>query len=482
MGQGRDPDDIPTTTAASPGPQSDQLLVAGTRVGDYVIECWLADGGFASVYSAHHVVLSRRVALKMMNRSLLVSAGLIRRFQQEADLIQRIQHPNIVELYEIGSHQGQPFLAMEFLEGRDLRKEIQARGPLTPAEAMHVMEAVGGGLAAAHDLGVIHRDLKAANVMAVPDGDWFNFKLLDFGIAKLVDRGDPQRHSELTSTGLRLGTPWTMAPEQILGLPADARTDIYALGLLLYHLLTGQHPFSVARSEVEIEELQLWARPPNVSELAPVPPTVDAVVQRALRKDRVERYPDVRAFLTDLRQAMATSGPLAVARLATVGIGLYVEVHLAAGPPDDAVFADYDAVLAMARAVCERAPLHLELDGGSAFLGVTELPVDATAALGLRDSLLERALELRQTLASRCAAHPRVTAAVQVDVASLLRGGTQARYVGGDLLSPARWIRLTGECEPVPIRVTDAVVAGLQESFRLAPLAAPASGHRLLGR
>ena len=237
----------PTVAASLPEPTVEGLygqdFGPGAIIGDYVVEERHTRGGFAVIYRAHAVAggADRPVAIKVLRRDLATTETL-RRFEREAETLKRLRHPNIVEFLDYGQlTTGQPFMVLEWLEGRTLRAEIDQRGPLAPSDALAILEELGGALEAAHALGVIHRDIKADNVMALPQGEWFTVKLLDFGIAKLTL---PELRADMSTTIGVVGTPMTMAPEQILGEAVDPRTDVYGLGLLLYQLVTGRLPFT----------------------------------------------------------------------------------------------------------------------------------------------------------------------------------------------------------------------------------------------
>src|SRR5439155_24535545 len=175
------------------------------------------------------------------------------------------------------------------------------RGGLTAAQALRYLEAACDALRPANSAGVVHRDLKASNVAVVKDGGPPRVKLLDFGIAKLVRTAPGERG--LTAVGQRIGTPYAMAPEQIRGGAIDSRVDIYALGVLLYQLLTGRYPF-ISGDPVEMERLHVEAPPPRPSSMAPVSPEIDAIVLRCMEKDAARRFPDVAAFVDALREAV----------------------------------------------------------------------------------------------------------------------------------------------------------------------------------
>ena len=268
--------------------------------GAYVLKRELASGGGGTVYEAQHKILGRKVAVKILRRQLAASPQMVARFVQEARAVNMIKHPNIVDVSDFGElPDGRPFHVMELLEGTDLRSILTERGRFPPAEVLEILEPVCSALQAAHDHGIVHRDLKASNIF-VSNGPEKRVKLLDFGIAKLMhpDAAD----AGLTVVGTRLGTSYTMAPEQIRGEAIDPRTDIYALGVVLYHLLTGQYPFR-AETMTEIERQHLEAPPPRPSQLAAIPPALDAVVLRCMEKTADRRFPTVKAFIEALRDA-----------------------------------------------------------------------------------------------------------------------------------------------------------------------------------
>ncbi|HWU86965.1 MAG TPA: serine/threonine-protein kinase, partial [Kofleriaceae bacterium] len=222
---------------ASPADQ----LPPDHRVGDYVVDAALGEGGFSTVYAAHHHRTWDPVALKVLHRRWCLVPQIVARFLREAQVVQRLEHPNIVALHEVGWLDGsRPFLVMEYLDGLSLGRLINQRGSLPAHEALAYFEPVCHALGAAHRSGIVHRDLKASNVMVSHPGTPFWVKLIDFGIAKLVAPEIPR----LTRTGSQVGTMTAMSPEQIRGVQVDWRADIYALGVLLYQCVTGQRPFT----------------------------------------------------------------------------------------------------------------------------------------------------------------------------------------------------------------------------------------------
>ena len=273
----------------------------GSRIGDYVIERLIARGGCGNVYAAEHSVLGRRAALKILRRDLSSASDAVNRFVREARAVNAIRHPNIVDIYEFGRlSDGRPYHVMELIEGDELEAVLRNEGPFSPQRALEVLRPVVGAVEAAHKMGVIHRDLKASNIILGPQGA---VKLLDFGIAKLIDRS---AIGVTTSTpiGQHIGTPYAMAPEQIRGTAVDARTDVYALGVLLFQLLTGRVPFP-GDDNSEVERMHLVEDPPPPSKYVDVDAAIDEVVLRCMQKVPDARYPSARAFLDALEQAAA---------------------------------------------------------------------------------------------------------------------------------------------------------------------------------
>ena len=252
-------------------------LSPGEQVDDWIIVRALGGGGFGAVYEARHRATGQRVALKLLHAHLVAAPGVVARFHREATVIDRLRHPGIVELIAVGVAGGRPYLCMELLDGEDLAALVRRTGPMSGAQALAVLEPVCAALAAAHELGVVHRDVKASNVMVCGAGGARRVVLLDFGIAKLSDA----LAGDLTASHQSLGTPSCMAPEQVHGRAVDARCDVYGLGALAFFLLTGHMPFEDP-SLTMTQYLHLHARRPRVSAAAPVPPRVDDVVARAM--------------------------------------------------------------------------------------------------------------------------------------------------------------------------------------------------------
>src|SRR6266851_8982452 len=215
-------------------------LTPGTKLGPYEITAAIGAGGMGEVYRARDTRLGREVAIKVLPEALAKDADRLRRFEQEARTIAALNHPNILAIHDIGTHDGAPFLVSELLEGMTLREKLET-GPLPVRRAIEYALGLAQGLAAAHEKGIVHRDLKPENIFITRDG---RVKILDFGLAKLVRPRPEQQDQTQTASGMALGTPAYMAPEQARGQVADHRSDIFALGAVLYEMLAGRRPFA----------------------------------------------------------------------------------------------------------------------------------------------------------------------------------------------------------------------------------------------
>ncbi len=259
-------------------------MIGETLSGRFRIERLLGRGGMSSVWQAYDEELGRPVAIKLLHARRLESADSVDRFEREARTLALLAHPGIVTVIDRGETDGRPFIVCELVDGRDLHERIALEGRLPIAEALAIAVQVAAALAYAHARGVIHRDVKPHNVLLTADG---HAKLTDFGIARVDDA------PALTNPGRVLGTGDYVAPEQAQGHPLDGRADIYSLGALLYHCLTGGPPYR-GTSFVEIAEQHLRAPVPDVQARCPeASDGVAAIVARALAKDRDDRFADV---------------------------------------------------------------------------------------------------------------------------------------------------------------------------------------------
>jgi eukaryotic-like serine/threonine-protein kinase len=222
-------------------------LPSGARLGHFEIKYQLGAGGMGEVYLAQDMKLDRKVALKILPADLAADVDLMRRFTQEAKSAAAINHPNIAHIYEIGEDGGTNFIVMEFIDGITLREQMR-QPSMKLAEVLEVAAQLAGALSVAHSAGIVHRDIKPENVMIRADGI---VKVLDFGLAKLsaplsidsIDSEAPTRANVNTDPGVVMGTAIYMSPEQARGLPVDARTDIFSLGVVLYEMVAGRLPF-----------------------------------------------------------------------------------------------------------------------------------------------------------------------------------------------------------------------------------------------
>lgn len=270
----------------------------------------LGEGGMGTVYLAEHVKMGRKSALKVMNPAMLNNADAISRFNREAANASKISHPNVAAVYDFGeTDDGLTYLAMEFVEGPPLTKVIDDQGALPPNRAAEIARQVAEALTVAHDMGIVHRDLKPDNIMLTKNRDGSDCaKVVDFGIAKVADN----ESQKVTKTGLVVGTPEYMSPEQLAGDKLDGRSDTYSLGLVAFNMLTGKLPFP-GETLQESMIMRLTDRPRQLVEMkddVPWTPQVQAVLDRALERDSAARYQTAAEFgraLFDAIRAMRDS-------------------------------------------------------------------------------------------------------------------------------------------------------------------------------
>ncbi|HPR65069.1 MAG TPA: protein kinase [Thermoanaerobaculia bacterium] len=261
-------------------------------IGHYVIDSQIGRGGMGVVFKAHEPSLNRTVAVKLLGEHLAKDMEFVKRFQREAQSAAALNHPNIVQIYTFGEEDGHYYFAMEYVDGVSVQDMIKSNGRLDPDQAAHIIMQAAQGLAAAHDMAMIHRDIKPANLMVNRQGV---VKITDFGIALCTTD-----QTRLTSSGMLMGTPGYLSPEQCLGKDVDARTDIYALGVSLYEMLTGQVPFNANSPAALIREI-VDGRPQDLSLLAPdLPHELRRVVELMMDKDPDQRYQSCHEIAADL--------------------------------------------------------------------------------------------------------------------------------------------------------------------------------------
>jgi serine/threonine protein kinase len=268
--------------------------VIGKTLGSYRVDRLIGAGGMGSVYLGLHPEIESKVAIKLLLPQFLKRETIVKRFLDEARATNRIQHPGIVKIHDAGTHEEYGvYLVMEYLEGETLQDLAKRDGPLRADLVCRLMQQVASALAASHAVGIVHRDLKPANVFLVPDADivgGVRVKVLDFGIAKLMEAQDPMAGGA-TETGAFLGSPMYMSPEQCVdSKDVDARADVYGLGAIAYHILSGRHPFET-ESLGRLVLMQRDQKPMALREHNPdVPLEVEAVVSRALEAERKDRF------------------------------------------------------------------------------------------------------------------------------------------------------------------------------------------------
>nr|WP_156000054.1 Stk1 family PASTA domain-containing Ser/Thr kinase [Streptomonospora sp. PA3] len=314
-------------------------LVGTTLDQRYHVEARVASGGMATVYVAHDRRLDRRLACKVMHPSLAQDPSFVRRFINEAHSVAKLSHPNVVQVYDQGTDQGHVYLAMEYVPGQTLRDMLNARGRLAPADALEVISPVLAALGAAHQAGLVHRDVKPENVLLTEDG---RVKVADFGLARAVESAQ----QGTTKTGTVMGTAAYLAPEQIERGAADARTDVYAAGIMLYELLTGSQPHT-GDTPISIAYQHVNEDVPRPSRAVPgLPPQVDTLVTRATERDPRYRPGDAGQYLAlvlNVKSALPagaaagpTAGPQAIGAAPAGGDGNDTLVVETGGLPDAA--------------------------------------------------------------------------------------------------------------------------------------------------
>jgi serine/threonine-protein kinase len=291
-------------------------LEQGTTIGGrYQLRSPIASGGMATVWRATDTVLARPVAVKVLHAHLAADPEFVARFRREAVAAARLAHPSIVAIYDTSDDPES--IVMELVDGRTLRDELDARGFLPPAEAVAVASSICQALEAAHKAGIVHRDVKPANVLLSAGGQ---LKVADFGIAKAARTSGEDDLPDLTAIGRMVGTAKYLAPEQVSGGDVDARTDVYAVGAVLYEMLCGRVPFT-GDNDLAVATARLHGPPLRPrAVLRTVPPRLDEIVMKALATDPDERHPSASALWADLQSCPLDDQPLApvVATDATV--------------------------------------------------------------------------------------------------------------------------------------------------------------------
>jgi serine/threonine protein kinase len=396
-------------------------MMIGSSLGDFTLEAIIAEGGFGTVFRAAGGPRGA-AAVKLLHAELAGSPEALARFAREVDVLDRVRHPGIVEVLAVGrADDGRPWFAMELLGGRDLYAHIAERGRLTPAESLAILAPICEALAAAHDAGVIHRDVKASNVFLAAD----RVVLLDFGIAKL---NDAAVGGGLTMSRQAIGSPSAMAPEQIAGGAASERSDVYGLGALLYHMLVGEPPFADSSPTV-MQYLHCHARRPRPSARAALPAAVDEVVTTAMSIEVERRQAGPRELLAACRSAFGAAG--AVTGLLRPALAVRVDVRV---DPVDRSDDELGTALDDAEAVWSAARAHFCTRG---FVPALEAAESLLFIRPLAENDPDGVAEFQQLVTERAGRHP----AVSVDVLS--RSGdvsfAGATPIAGSLLAIQDW-------------------------------------------
>jgi serine/threonine protein kinase len=269
----------------------DDTLI-GMEIGHCRIERKLGAGGMGAVYLAHHTGLNKPIAIKVLPAELASNSEFIARFQREARLAARLEHPNVVQVYDVGSEQGVHYITMQYIEGRSLDGILKDKKKFSVGESVAIARRVAVALVAAHKLGIVHRDIKPANILLSKDG---LIKVADFGLAK-----DTDSNRTLSGTGQIVGTPYYMSPEQAQGLNVDARSDLYSLGATMYHLITGRKPFD-APTPISIVLKHVSEEPVPPCKIDPsIPENVSAVIGRMMAKKPEARHQSAEELLREL--------------------------------------------------------------------------------------------------------------------------------------------------------------------------------------
>ncbi|MBX3186428.1 MAG: serine/threonine protein kinase [Labilithrix sp.] len=303
--------------------QAPDPLVGQTVAAKYKIVKQLGEGGMGCVYLAEQQLGStaRKVALKTLHKHLSHDPSIKARFDREAGTVAALEHPNTIQVYDFGTMEdGTLYLVMEFVQGRSVADILEKDGAMDPARVEHIFKQVCGSLEEAHGHGIVHRDLKPDNIVLCDKAgqkDWV--EVLDFGIAKRSSEHDPNE-AKLTQQGMVLGTPPYMSPEQFTGQPVDLRSDIYALGVMAYEMLTGKYPFEANTAwEWASKHMTEPPRPIETQQLGPnVPEKMRAAINRALAKNKEERFASVKEFF----EAFATGGAAPAVAAGTIAEGM----------------------------------------------------------------------------------------------------------------------------------------------------------------
>jgi serine/threonine-protein kinase len=289
----------PAASSPGSGPASDPALsvinYTGRDLGDFRLLRCLGQGGMGQVYLAEQLSLKRKVAVKLLRQELAANTTALQRFQAEALAVARVNHANIVQVYAVGEEAGLHFMALEYVEGKNLREYLEKKGPPDVLISISIIRQVAAALQRASELGIVHRDIKPENILITRKGE---VKVADFGLSRIF--AEDSQPLNLTQSGVTMGTPLYMSPEQVEGKPVDPRTDIYSLGVTAYHLLAGQPPFR-GQTPFDVALQHVRGTPVPLQEVRPdLPPELCVIVHRMMAKRREDRYQTAHEIVRDL--------------------------------------------------------------------------------------------------------------------------------------------------------------------------------------
>lgn len=451
-------------------------LDVGTKIGPYAILGTLGFGSGGAVYTGEHTHDGRSAAIKVMHRHMASSSKMIERFMREARTVDVIDHPNIVTIYDMGTlPDGRPYQVMELVPGITLASALETRGRFDPESAHAILEPLCSALQEAHDAGVLHRNLKLSNVMVDLDVDPIRVTLLDFGIAKLMD-GEDGSYGD--TTGVMTATPQVMAPEQINGDILDARTDQYALGVMLFSMLTGRPPFQSSDVNALLQQ-HLSATAPRVSEFAPVSAAIDDVVARAIQKVPNERYDSIEEMFDEFSEAVAQAPKPTRKRMSTQApeplvseavelpdpraVGVYVKAAMQSTDDtfDDDLLDDLSLCLDEAEGSLRDAGFQIVLATGTSLFGVKLLPESESDEKTARRRAISLAKQLQHSFNAEAMERAVLGVYAHVDTVSVRGAGVAGEVTGGPLTKTDVWTTAPPRDK---VRLSSAILEGIESS------------------
>jgi serine/threonine-protein kinase len=290
----------PSGPAVAPEPEEDWC---GRTLGEFVILRRLGKGGMGQVYLAEQISLKRKVALKILRPELAANQNSLKRFRVEAENVARLTHANIVQIYAIGEQDGVPYMALEYVEGRNLRDYINRKGPPELPVCLSIMRQIASALARAGEQGFVHRDIKPENILLTRKGE---VKVADFGLSRCFQESGAA--PTITQSGVAMGTPMYMSPEQVQGKPVDQRSDIYSFGVTSYHMLAGEPPFR-GNSAFDVAIKHVADEPPPLTAFRPdLPADLCGLVHKMMAKRPEDRYQNCRDIIRDLARLRDNAG------------------------------------------------------------------------------------------------------------------------------------------------------------------------------